>query len=165
VNVLLNDNKDITHVVAGEPVQAHDKGCEIEKSLAGNKVDRKADITITSNSGAPLDLDLYQTVKGIDNASQITREGGIIIIASACNKGVGSAAFREMHISSKSPREVLQRIASAELAATGKPGLPVLSRSLSTWFRSDDYPVESMGMTPVEPIEEVWPGSGAGAKC
>ena len=107
VNVLLNEKHQITHVVAGDPVKAHEEGCRLECEFAGAKVNRKVDIVITTNSGAPLDLDLYQTVKGIDNASLITNKGGAIIIASACNRGAGPEAFTGMHFSCKTPEEVL----------------------------------------------------------
>ena len=114
VNVLLNKRREITHVVAGEPIEAHERGCEIEKEVAGAEVDHKVDITITTNSGAPLDQNFYQATKGIVTASQITRDGGIIIIASSCCAGVGPEEFRALHASFSSPREVLQKIRRAE---------------------------------------------------
>jgi len=114
VNVLLNKKREITHVVAGDPIKAHELGCEIEKKVAGVKIDHKVDIVITTNSGAPLDLDFYQTCKGIDTASQITRDGGVIIIASSCCAGVGPEEFRVLHASVSSPKEVLQKIKREE---------------------------------------------------
>jgi nickel-dependent lactate racemase len=114
VNVLLNEDKEITHIVAGDPVKAHEKGCEIERSVAGVRVGHKVDITITTNGGAPLDLDMYQTCKGVDNASQITRDSGTIIMASACNAGIGPEAFRKLHASVGSPEEVLEKIRREE---------------------------------------------------
>ena len=110
VNVLLNKQREITHVVSGDPVKAHEKGCELSREIAGVWVDSKADITITTNSGAPLDLDLYQSCKGMYTASKVTRDGGIVIIASACNTGIGPESFRELHASVKRPIEVLQKI-------------------------------------------------------
>ncbi len=110
VNVLLNKKGDMTHVVAGDFVQAHEKGCEIEREIAGAALERQADITITTNSGAPLDLDLYQSVKGMETAAHFTRDGGIIIICSACYDGAGPDEFVELHRSAKSPEEVLGRI-------------------------------------------------------
>jgi lactate racemase len=110
VNVLLNKDKEITHVVAGDPFLAHERGCDIEQEICSVKVDRKYDIVITTNSGAPLDLDFYQTCKGIENASRITREGGTIIIASACDTGIGPESFKDLHAESDTPQEVLQRI-------------------------------------------------------
>ncbi|MFH0847065.1 MAG: nickel-dependent lactate racemase [Chloroflexota bacterium] len=110
VNVLLNKKREITHVVAGDPFQAHELGCALEAELAEVRAPYKADIVITTNSGTPLDLDLYQTVKGIETASRITRDGGIIISASACFAGVGPESFYEAHAGAKTPEEVLQRL-------------------------------------------------------
>ena len=112
VNVLLNKQKEITHVVAGDPFIAHEKGCEIEAEIATVRVDRKFDIVVTTNSGAPLDLDFYQTCKGIENASRITREGGIIIIAAACDTGIGPDSFKNLHAEADTLQEVLNRIKS-----------------------------------------------------
>jgi len=114
VNVLLDKNDKITHVVAGDPILAHEKGCQLEKGFASVSLDHEVDITIVTNGGAPLDLDLYQTCKAIDTASQITRRGGIIIVASMCNAGLGPKAFYDLYASSGSPREVLERIQRKE---------------------------------------------------
>jgi len=114
VNVVLNKEKQITHVLSGDPVIAHEAGCEIVRSIAGVRINQKFDIVITTNSGAPLDLNLYQTCKGIDMASQITRDGGIIIVAAACNTGVGPTQFHDLHASCLTPKEVLQRIRHEE---------------------------------------------------
>jgi nickel-dependent lactate racemase len=158
VNVLMNKNKEITHVVAGDPVQAHERGCELELGIAGVRVDHRVDITITTNSGAPLDLDLYQSVKGMDTAARITRDGGIIIIASACNAGTGPESYRELHASCGSPKEVMQTIRRKEPL-----GVQWENQFLARLqFRNDIYVVSEledklireMMLTPVTTIEE-----------
>ncbi len=158
VNVLLNKRNEITHVVAGHPFRAHEKGCQIEKEIAGVKVSRRADITITTNSGAPLDLDLYQTCKGIDTASQVTRDGGIIITVSSCRAGIGPEAFLELHRSVGSPKEVLRKIKREEpigvqwenqiLARTQ------LKQDIYLVSNLDDGTVRDMMITPVRTVEE-----------
>ncbi len=110
LNVILNKNKEITHVVAGDSVLAHEKGCDIARSIAGVKVPHKVDIAITTNSGAPLDHDFYQSVKGMDTASRITRDGGIIIEACLCNDGVGPKEYYDVHKACKTPIEVMQKV-------------------------------------------------------
>jgi len=158
VNVLLNKKREITHVVAGEPVKAHESGCQVELDIAGVKVAHKVDITITTNSGAPLDLDLYQSCKGIDTAAQITRDGGIIIIAAACVTGVGPEAFQELHASVRSPKEVLQKIKREEPIGVQWEN-QILAR---TQLKNDIYlvsgledsVVKDMMMTPIRSIEE-----------
>lgn len=110
VNVLLNKRKEITHVVAGDSVLAHEKGCDIARGLAGVKIDHKVDIAVTTNAGAPLDHDFYQAVKGMDTASRITRDGGIIIEACLCNDGVGPQEYYDVHKACKTPIEVMQKV-------------------------------------------------------
>lgn len=114
VNVLLNQKRQITHVFAGDAIEAHEKGCDIARDIVGVKVPHKVDITVTTNSGAPLDLDFYQSVKGIDTASYITRDGGIIISVAACNTGVGPTEFWDLHKSAKSRMEILRKIRRLE---------------------------------------------------
>jgi hypothetical protein len=42
---------------------------------------------VTTNSGYPLDQNLYQAVKGMSAAAQIVEQDGFILQASRCNDG------------------------------------------------------------------------------
>jgi nickel-dependent lactate racemase len=88
LNVTLNAARQITGVFAGDMLAAHAAGCAFVKANAMAAVDRPYDIVITTNSGYPLDQNLYQSVKGMSAASQIVREGGAILIAAACEDGL-----------------------------------------------------------------------------
>jgi nickel-dependent lactate racemase len=88
LNITLNRNKEITNVFAGDLRAAHMTGCQFVKKSAMVPVDNLYDIVITSNSGYPLDLNIYQTVKGMSAAAQIIKTGGSIIIAAECWDGI-----------------------------------------------------------------------------
>ncbi len=88
LNVTLNADHQMTGVFAGDMLAAHQAGCEYLKRTVMVKVDQPYDIVITTNSGYPLDQNLYQAVKGISAARQIVRKGGSIIIAAACEDGL-----------------------------------------------------------------------------
>lgn len=88
LNVTLNKNKEITGVFAGDLAEAHAAGTQFVRQRAMRVVDEPFDIVITSNSGYPLDLNLYQAVKGMSAAAQIVKEGGDIIIAAECWDGI-----------------------------------------------------------------------------
>jgi lactate racemase len=88
VNVSLNRNKEITAVFAGNLEAAHQTGCEVVKKSAMVEVNRLFDIVVTSNSGYPLDLNLYQAVKGMSAAAQVVRPGGAILAAAECWDGI-----------------------------------------------------------------------------
>ncbi len=88
LNVTLNKHKHITGVFAGELTAAHTAGCAFARETAMVKVDKPFEIVLTSNSGYPLDLNLYQAVKGMSAAAQVVRPGGAIIIAADCWDGI-----------------------------------------------------------------------------
>ena len=45
-------------------------------------------MVITSNSGYPLDLNVYQSVKGMSAAERVVKKGGSIIVAAECWDGI-----------------------------------------------------------------------------
>jgi nickel-dependent lactate racemase len=46
------------------------------------------DIVVTTNSGYPLDMNLYQGVKGMSAGARVIKEGGLMILACECREGV-----------------------------------------------------------------------------
>jgi nickel-dependent lactate racemase len=88
LNVTLNRHRQITRVFAGELWQAHQQGVASARETAMVAVDGLYDIVLTTNSGYPLDINLYQAVKGMSCAAQIVKPGGSIIVAAECRDGV-----------------------------------------------------------------------------
>jgi lactate racemase len=102
LNITLNRNKEITNVFAGNLRTAHKAGCQFVKDSAMAPVNQLYDIVITSNSGYPLDLNIYQTVKGMSAAAQIVKTGGSIIMAAECWDGIPSNSDYETILTSVS---------------------------------------------------------------
>jgi len=113
INVSLNKEKRITGIFSGEIDLAHQKGVEFVRRSAMRPVPHLFDLVITTNSGFPLDLNLYQTVKGMSAASQIVRKGGAIICVSECSDGIPEHGnYRRILRMGKNPEEVLKIIES-----------------------------------------------------
>jgi nickel-dependent lactate racemase len=113
VNVTLNKNRAITGVFAGDWKAAHAAGCAFVKESAMRPVEKPYDVVVTTNSGFPLDLNLYQTVKGMSAAARIVKDGGTIIVASECSDGVPEHGnFRQLLRARRSPQELLEMIRS-----------------------------------------------------
>lgn len=111
LNVTLNRNKQITGVFAGDLTAAHTAGTEFVRQKAMQPVSQLFDIVITSNSGYPLDLNLYQAVKGMSAAAQVVREGGDIIIAAECWDGIPThGQYARLLREAASPKELYDRI-------------------------------------------------------
>ena len=111
LNVALNREKQITGVFAGDVQGAHRVGCEFVRQSAMVAVDHPFDIVITSNSGYPLDQNLYQCVKGISAAAQIVRPGGAILLAAECRDGLPEhGLYAALLKETCGPEELLARI-------------------------------------------------------
>ena len=67
---------DLTGVFAGELFAEHALACERAKACAMQAVDAPFEVVVTTNSGYPLDQNLYQSVKGIRAAHRVVAEGG-----------------------------------------------------------------------------------------
>ncbi len=109
--VTLNTQRQITGVFAGDMLASHKLGCAFvrESSMVG--VDAPYDIVVTTNSGYPLDQNLYQSVKGISAANEIVREGGTILIAAACSDGIPNhGGYAQFLSEAGSPQGVIEML-------------------------------------------------------
>jgi nickel-dependent lactate racemase len=88
LDVALGADKGIAAVFAGNLASEHAIAREHVRSSAMVGVPRAYDVVVTTNSGYPLDQNLYQCVKGLKAAAGITRDGGTIILAAACEDGL-----------------------------------------------------------------------------
>ena len=95
INVVLNEGKEVTAVVAGDPVKAHRAGCSFAKRMYTAEIDYPADIVIVSPGGSPRDNTVYQAQKAVGNALKVAAKGGIIIVTAKCSEGFGDPVFEQ----------------------------------------------------------------------
>ena len=111
LNVTLNEQRDITNVFAGDILEAHRAGCTFVKRSAMQPVEQPFDIVVTTNSGYPLDLNLYQGVKGMSAGARVLKEGGTLILAAECREGVpGGSPLDELLRNAGSTEEILAKL-------------------------------------------------------
>ena len=111
VDVTVNRDRQITSVYAGEVFAVHRAACDVAKRMAMRAVSEPFDVVVTSNSGHPLDQNLYQAVKGMSAAAQIVRPGGSIICAAECRDGLPDhGQYKEILASEACPEALLKTI-------------------------------------------------------
>ena len=114
LNVSLNEQREITGVFAGDLLEAHRNGYEFVRRSAMQKVKAPFDVVVTTNSGYPLDLNLYQGVKGMSAAARIVQERGTIILACECSEGVPTGSpLDNLLRQTNSSEEVLAMLTTA----------------------------------------------------
>jgi lactate racemase len=111
VNVTLNRRREITRFFCGHPIEAHELGAAFSKKTAMVACERPFPIVVTTNSGYPLDQNLYQTVKGLSAAAQVVADGGYIVTASRCDDGFPEHGnFKTLLFDHASPRALLDAV-------------------------------------------------------
>jgi nickel-dependent lactate racemase len=111
LNVTLNRQRQISGVFAGDLLPAHRAGVEFARGAAVQPVPAPFDVVITSNSGYPLDLNLYQAVKGMSAASLICKPGGDIVVAAECWDGIPAhGEYKRLLWAAASPAELRAQV-------------------------------------------------------
>lgn len=93
INVVLDTDENFVKFVAGDFEKAWLKGCNLNRKLYGIKIKNKADITISSAGGYPKDINLYQSVKAIDNSLYAGLQDSVLIVIAQCIEGIGAEEF------------------------------------------------------------------------
>lgn len=119
LNVTLNEKRQITNVFAGDILKAHKTGTEFVRQAAMQAVDAPFDVVVTTNSGYPLDMNLYQGVKGMSAGARIIKPGGTLILAAECSEGIPA----------NSPLDKLLRAVSSPEALLGLLAQPGFVRA------------------------------------
>jgi nickel-dependent lactate racemase len=160
VNVTLDTAKRVTGVFAGHPVEAHLAGVEFLSRYCIHTLDAPLDFVVTTNSGAPLDCNLYQSSKGLSGVSSATREGGVILIASECWEGFGSEEYREVFEHATSPAAFIEKLMRKEFFIPdqwcAQETYQVMMKN-EVWIHTrgiDDDTLRRLHFTPVPAIEE-----------
>ena len=117
VNVVINDDKKTVAAFAGDFREAHAAGvaflrpyCEVQ-AVPG-------DIVITSNGGAPLDQNIYQSVKGLTAAEASAKEGAVLIMCAELADGTGGEAFFKSLRDCKTPADHFAQCAATPQSET-----------------------------------------------
>ena len=95
VNVVLTPAGKLARVFAGHYDLAHREGCRAVDRMLRVELSEPYDLVVASAGGHPLDIDLRQAHKGLENACRCLRPGGSILFYAECPNGTGSRPLEE----------------------------------------------------------------------
>jgi nickel-dependent lactate racemase len=110
INLILDNDHKIYSCITGELRSSFLNAVERANEVFCVKLPNKAEIVITV-APYPMDIDLYQSQKAIDNGKLALKEDGILILVSKCRTGVGHDNFVKLMASSDTPQGTLDYIA------------------------------------------------------
>lgn len=118
VNVIIDEDKRAAASFAGDPVQAHARGCEMLLDYCRVSPTKKGDIVVSTNGGWPLDQNIYQSVKGMTAAESAAAEDAVIVMVSECSDGHGGEGFYRALRDHESPAALMREILATPQHAT-----------------------------------------------
>jgi len=122
-------NDEVVAIVAGDPVQAHERGCALSEPIY--RVERlQADIVLSSPGGWPYDYDLVQGKKAILPAIEAVNPGGAIILCAECPDGYGAEPTFIDWLLHKTPQEVVRDVRDRRLFNLGAHGAKILAKPI-----------------------------------
>jgi len=95
LNLVTNSKRELVQAFAGDLEKAFYEGVRLVDEMYKVPIERRADIAVVSSGGHPHDIDLFQAYKGIDNALDTVKRGGVIVLVAECPEGHGNEVFYE----------------------------------------------------------------------
>ncbi|MCE5268741.1 MAG: nickel-dependent lactate racemase, partial [Planctomycetaceae bacterium] len=96
VNVVINAQRQILNVVAGDMEAAFLEGVAFARRHVTATLPEPVDIVVTTSAGYPLDATFYQSVKGMVGALGVVKQGGTIVLAASLSEGIGGPEFQRL---------------------------------------------------------------------
>jgi nickel-dependent lactate racemase len=156
VNVTLNERRAITGVFAGDLIAAHRAGIEFVRKSAMQPVPEPFDIVVTTNSGYPLDQNLYQAVKGMSAAARIVKPDGVIILAAECRAGIPDGSpFQAILDRASSPADILALLEREVLPEQWQSQIQALIQLQARVFLHSSLPDAAVRAAHLEPVPDI----------
>lgn len=95
IQLVVNAEHEISYASSGHIVRSFEGAIKHAKEIYVPTVAERADIVI-SVAKPPLDIDLYQSQKAVDNVKLAVKQDGVIILVSPCRDGIGDRGFYDL---------------------------------------------------------------------
>jgi len=154
IQTVLTGSHGIYAVTAGDLFQSFDAAIEKANEVFCVPLDKKADIVI-SVAPYPMDIDLYQSQKALDNSKLALKDGGVTILVSKCRMGVGEEAFLDLLGSAGSPEEIMKKLEGEYKLGYHKAAKMAQIATWASIYGVSDLPPETMKKAHLKPFATV----------
>ena len=159
VDIAINRDRQVTAVRAGDLLTVHAEMCRAVKATAMQPFASPFDVVVTTNSGYPLDQNLYQTIKGVSAAAQVVTDGGVILCASECSDGIPShGEYGKILCERDSPDGLLEMIATPGYRRHDQWEVQVqaqVQRRAQVFLRAEGLTDEQIRAAHLSPIRDI----------
>jgi len=159
LDVVINGKHEVVAAFGGELFAMHAQACSTVRATAMQEVEAPCDVVITSNSGYPLDQNLYQVVKGMSAAAQVVKSGGLIICVAECRDGFPEhGLYRELLFSYETPQAMLNAIQASPTTLADQWQVQIqaqLQAKARIGLHTDGLSYDDVCRAHLEPVQDV----------
>lgn len=156
IMTVLDREHDIYAVTAGDLEKSFYDAIDKADEVFCVEIPDKADIVVSA-APYPMDIDLYQSQKALDNGKLALKENGIIIMVSKCRTGIGEEAFFKLMSSADNSRDVLDKIKGKYVLGYHKAAkMAEINLWAESWAATDltDEEMRAIHMKPYHSIQK-----------
>ncbi len=113
IQLVMSRQGEIIDLYCGEMTASFEAACGKALEVYGVPVETRYDIVMAIGE-PPLDINLYQLQKAQEHGAEAVKDGGILIVAGACNEGSGSDFFIKLADDYPKPEDALSAKAMAD---------------------------------------------------
>jgi nickel-dependent lactate racemase len=110
VSLAMDAEHRIVAVRAGSPDVSFRQACAFVDRMYDIPVPQRAELIIAAPGGYPKDINLYQSQKAIEEATQVVQPGGRVLLVARCEEGSGSERFEQWMEAAYCPDDIVRRI-------------------------------------------------------
>ena len=156
IQTVLDSEHGVYFVSCGDLFASFDQCVEKADEVFCVTIPKKADIVI-SVAPYPMDVDLYQAQKALDNGKLALAQDGILIMVAKCRTGIGPKPFFKLMASAPTGEEVLKKIDQEfHLGYHKAAKMAEISLWAQTWAVSDlsDEDMKAVHLKPYHDLQK-----------
>jgi nickel-dependent lactate racemase len=151
IDVAINAARRVTAVF-----DDHIEACAFVERTAVRRVPGRFDVVVSTNSGHPLDRNLYQAVKGMAAAERVVAPGGTVVMAAACADGFPAHGdFGRLVAAASTPDELVDAAAPRGLDRWQAQVLGRVLSSARVQLHADGLSDSEVRAALLEPVSDV----------
>jgi nickel-dependent lactate racemase len=157
-NVIANHRQELLEAYSGELIPTHRRGLEAARKRFFVPVSSQYDIVLASTGGSPKDLQLYQAIKTMQNASAFTKPGGSIVLLARCEEMFGNGIFQYWVETIRDRPTMLRKLKEQFVLGAHKVAQIEQIVSKHTVYLYSDMPdalIELAGFIPVNDLQQL----------
>jgi nickel-dependent lactate racemase len=156
-NLVINHKQEILGAVAGDIIHAHRAGAKIATDSFFSPTSETYDLVIASAGGFPKDLQLYQAIKSLQNASDFVKPKGCIVWVARCEEMFGNGLLQYWVETIQNQDRITQMLQEKFILGPHKilTIQPILQKHRVYLFSDIPKPlVTLLGFEPIEDLQE-----------